>query len=287
MTEIAADSYFKQRKRINLLMTFVVAFCTIFSLGILFFILGYITYKGIASLNWSFITQLPKPVGETGGGIVNAIVGSIKIVGLATLIGTPVGILGAIYLSEYGNNKIGSTIRYAADLLNGMPSIIIGVFVYTIIVLPMKHFSALAGSVALAIIMIPLVLRNTEEFVCLVPQTIREAALALGVLRYKMILCVVLPTAARGIITGVLLSVSRIAGETAPLIFTAFGNRFWDNGLLNPIASLPLTIFTYSISPYEDWHKQAWASAVVLLMIVILGNIIARVIMRRSVGFVR
>ena len=287
MLEMTGENNFKQRKRINLLMTSVAAFCTVFSLGILFFILGYITYQGIASLNWTFLTQLPRPVGETGGGIVNAIVGSLKIVGLSTLIGAPIGILGAIYLSEYGNNKIGSAIRYAADLLNGMPSIIIGVFVYTIIVLPMKHFSALAGSIALAIIMIPLIIRNTEEFVRLVPHTIREAALALGVLRWKMVLCVILPTASRGIITGVLLAVSRIAGETAPLIFTAFGNRFWDDGLLNPIASLPLTIFTYSISPYEDWHKQAWASAMVLILIVILGNIVARVIMRRSHGFVR
>ena len=276
---------FERRRRTNLVMFGLTAVCTIVSLSVLFFILGYIVYNGASSLSLDFLTKLPKPVGETGGGIANAIAGSAKIVALATLIGAPIGVLGAVYLAEYGNrSRLGFLIRYCADLLNGMPSIVIGVFAYTLIVLPMKRFSALAGSAALAVIMIPIVLRNTEEFLRLVPRPIREAGLALGVPRWKVILRIVLPTASRGILTGVLLSVSRIAGETAPLIFTAFGNRFWDNGLLNPMAALPLTIFTYAISPYEEWHRQAWAAALILVIIVLIGNVAARMIMRRSHG---
>jgi phosphate transport system permease protein len=258
------------------------ALCTLVSLSVLFFILGYIVFKGVSSVSLDFLTQLPKPVGEAGGGIAHAIVGSGKIVGLATLMGVPLGVLSAIYLSEYGKrNRLGFCIRYAADLLNGMPSIVLGVFAYTMIVLPMKRFSALAGSLVLAIIMIPIVLRNTEEFLRLVPSTIREAGLALGIPRWKVVLRIVLPTASRGILTGVLLAISRIAGETAPLIFTAFGNRFWDNGFLNPMATLPLTLYTYAISPYEEWQQQAWAAALILLLIVLAGNVAARAILRR------
>lgn len=265
-----------KRKRVNFLMFSLTTGCAVISLAVLFFILGYIAYHGISSLSWDFLTKLPKPVGETGGGIANAIIGSAKLVGLAGALGIPVGVLGAIYLAEYGNNHTGFIIRYCADLLNGVPSIVMGVFAYTLIVVPMKRFSALAGAAALAIIMIPIVLRTTEEFIRLVPGTIREGALALGVAQWRVILFVVLPTASRGIITGILLAISRIAGETAPLIFTAFGNRFWDNGLLNPIASLPHVIFTYAISPYDDWHRQAWAAALILLLVVLAGNIAAR-----------
>ncbi|OGR84339.1 MAG: phosphate ABC transporter, permease protein PstA [Elusimicrobia bacterium RIFCSPHIGHO2_02_FULL_57_9] len=274
------DRTFVRRKRINFLIFSLTAVCALVALSVLFFILGYIAYHGFSSLSWNFLTKLPKPVGEQGGGIANAIVGTAKLVGLAGLLGIPVGVLGAVYLAEYGNNRTGFAIRYCADILNGVPSIVVGVFAYTLIVLPMKRFSALAGSAALAIILIPVVLRTTEEFIRLVPGAIREAALALGVPQWKVILFVVLPTASRGIITGILLALSRIAGETAPLIFTAFGNRFWDNGLLNPIASLPHTIFTYAIAPYEDWHRQAWAAALILLLVVLTGNVAARWINR-------
>jgi phosphate transport system permease protein len=202
------------------------------------------------------------------------------LVGLAALIGIPIGVLGAIYLAEFGNNRLGFIIRYCADVINGVPSIVVGIVAYAFVVLPMRHFSALSGGIALSIIMIPLVLRNTEEFIRLVPMNIREAALALGVPQWKVILKVILPTASRGILTGAILSVSRVAGETAPLLFTAFGNRYWDDGWLKPIASLPLTIFTYAISPYEDWHNQAWSAAMILMMVVLAGNIIARTLMK-------
>lgn len=277
-------SLFKKRKRVNFLVLSLTAVCAAIALSALFFILGYIAYHGLSSLSWNFLTKLPKPVGEEGGGIANAIIGSGKLVALAGVLGIPVGVLGAVYLAEFGDNRTGFLIRYCADILNGVPSIVMGVFAYTLIVLPMKRFSALAGSAALAIIMIPVVLRTTEEFIRLVPATIREAALALGVPQWKVVLFVVLPTASRGIVTGILLSLSRIAGETAPLIFTAFGNRFWDNGLLNPIASLPHTIFTYAISPYDDWHRQAWAAALILLLVVLMGNVAARWINKASYG---
>lgn len=273
---------FVWRKRKSVFIFALTGVCTLLSLFILFFILGYIIYNGFSSLSWDFLTKLPKPVGEMGGGIANAIAGSAKIVALAALMGIPVGVLGAVYLAEYGDRRTGFIIRYAADLLNGMPSIVIGVFAYTLVVLPIKRFSALAGSFALAIILIPIVLRNSEEFIRLVPKTIHEAGLALGVPRWKVILKIVLPMASRGILTGVLLAISRIAGETAPLIFTAFGNRFWDNGFLQPMAALPLTIFTYAISPYEDWHRQAWAAAIVLVILVLITNVVARFVMRRS-----
>ena len=277
-------TYTDRRRYVNNAMFFITGLFTVFSLAILFSILGYIVYHGVSSINLNFFIKIPVPLGETGGGIANSIVGSAKVVGLAALMGLPIGIFGAVYLAEYGNNRIGFLIRYCADVLNGVPSIVMGIFAYTIVVLPMKHFSALAGSVALAIIMIPLVLRTTEEFIRLVPGSIREAALALGVPQWKVVLKVVIPTASRGIMTGAILAVSRIAGETAPLVFTAFGNRFWDDGLLNPIATLPHAIYTYAISPYEDWHNQAWAAALVLLMVVLTGNMCARLLMKSNKG---
>jgi phosphate transport system permease protein len=275
---------FHKRKLTNHVMFGVTGLFTLISLSCLFFILGYIAYHGLSVLNFDFFTQLPKPVGETGGGIANSIVGSLKVVGLASLIGIPIGVLGAVYLAEFGSNRIGFVIRYCADVVNGVPSIVIGIFAYALVVLPMKGFSALSGSVALAIIMIPLVLRNSEEFIRLVPSTIREAALALGVPQWKVILRIVLPTASRGLFTGAILAVSRIAGETAPLLFTAFGNRYWDNGWFHPISTLPLTIFNYAISPYDDWHRQAWAAALILMSVVLAGNICARLIMKPTGG---
>jgi phosphate transport system permease protein len=273
---------FLLRKNVDLLVTLVTGGCALVSVSALLFILGYIFFKGFSSVSWQFLTQLPKPVGETGGGIANAIVGSVKVVALACVLGIPVGLLGAVYLSEYGSRKTAFIVRYCADILNGMPSIVIGVFAYTVIVLPMKGFSALAASVALGIIMIPLVLRNCEEFLRLVPVNVREGALALGVPRWKVVLRVVLPAASRGLVTSMVLAMSRVAGETAPLIFTAFGSRYWDNGMLHPIATLPLMIFTYAVSPYEDWHNQAWAAALVLLLLVLCANAIARALARQK-----
>lgn len=277
-------SGYKRRQLVNALMFGLTALCALLALASLLTILGYIAGHGLSAVSWDFLTKLPKPVGESGGGIANAIVGSAQVVGLAALIGAPIGILGGVYLAEFGDGKLGFLIRYAADVLNGVPSIVMGVFAYALIVMPMKRFSALAGSAALAVIMIPVVLRNTEEFVRLVPHSIREAALALGVPQWKVILRVVLPTAAPGIVTGSLLATSRIAGETAPLIFTAFGNRFWGNGLLNPVATLPHTIFTNAISPYKDWHDQAWAAALVLMAFVLAVNVSARLLFKPSSG---
>jgi phosphate transport system permease protein len=278
---------FNHRKHVNNLMFIITGLFALISVTSLLTILGYIAYHGFSTVNGAFFTQLPKPLGETGGGIANSIVGSIKVVGVAALIGLPIGVFGAVYLAEYGGNRLGFYIRYCADVLNGVPSIVMGIFAYAVVVLPMKHFSGFAGSVALAIIMIPLVLRTTEEFIRLVPGSIREAALALGVSQWKVILRVVLPTASRGIVTGAILAVSRIAGETAPLIFTAFGNRFWDDGMLHPIATLPHTIYTYAIAPYDDWHHQAWAAALILMAVVLTGNLCARLLMRRNQGAAR
>lgn len=275
------------RKLMNNVMFGITALFTAVSLLFLFAILGYIAYHGLRSVNFQFLTKLPVPVGETGGGIANSIVGSIKVVGVACLLGLPIGIFGAVYLAEFGNNRIGFLIRYCADVLNGVPSIVMGIFAYAVVVLPMKHFSAFSGSVALAVIMIPLVLRTTEEFIRLVPLSIREAALALGISQWKMVLRVVLPAASRGIMTGTILAVSRVAGETAPLIFTAFGNRYWDAGIFQPIATLPHTIFNYAIAPYEEWHRQAWAAALILMLVVLAGNITARMLMKSERGAAR
>jgi phosphate transport system permease protein len=274
---------YRQRQRVNFLAFAVTGLCALITLSILFFILGYVTMHGITSLNWDFFTKLPKPVGESGGGMANAIVGTFKLIGLASLVGLPIGLLGGIYLAEFGNNTVGFLVRYAADVINGVPSIVMGIFAYTVVVLPMHHFSALAGGIALGIMLIPIAVRSTEEFLKLVPMAIRESALALGLPRWKVIVRVVIPTAMKGLLTGVLLDLSRVSGETAPLLFTAFGNRFWSSGWLNPISSLPVMIFTYAVSPYEDWHRQAWAAALVLLMIVLFTNVGARVMMRRQV----
>jgi phosphate transport system permease protein len=270
-----------RRLAISRLAIGLTAACTAITLGTLFFILGYIVWKGAGTFSPAFLVRLPVPVGETGGGIANAITGSFKIVSVAALMGVPLGILAGIYTAEYGKSRMAHAIRYCADTLNGVPSIVMGIFAYGIVVLPMRHFSGFAGSVALAIIIIPMVLKTTEEFVKAVPVPVREAALALGLPNWKAVLRVVVPTASRGIMTGIVLAVSRVAGETAPLIFTAFGNRNWDSGMLGPVASLPLMVFTYAISPYEDWHRQAWAAAMVLLLVVLGGSIASRLLMGR------
>jgi phosphate transport system permease protein len=244
---------------------------------ILFFVVG----QGIQALNLNFFIRMPKPVGETGGGMANAIVGTLIITGLGSAFAIPIGILSGIYMSEYAGTALSSAVRFAADTLNGVPSIVIGVFVYTIAVLPVKQFSALAGGLALGVMMIPIIARTTEELLLLVPGSMREAALALGATRSKAVFTVVVPAALPGIITGVILALARIAGETAPLLFTSFSNRFFTTKLGEPIASLTVMIFTYAIAPYADWHRQAWAGALVLVAIVLLCSILARVATRR------
>jgi phosphate transport system permease protein len=262
------------------MMAGLTAFAAFLVILPLLLILAFLVYQGASAVNLDFFTQLPKPVGEPGGGMANAIVGTLTLIGLASCLGLPLGILGGIYLAESRDRRLPWTIRFLADVLNGVPSIVIGIFAYTIVVLPMRRFSALAGGFALAVIMLPIVLRTTEELVRLVPASLREAALALGIPEWKVILRVVLPTARAGIITGVMVSVARIAGETAPLLFTAFGNRFWHHGLLQPIAALPLQIFAYAIAPYDDWHRQAWAGALVLIMMIFLSSLVARIVTR-------
>ena len=251
-------------------------------MSVLFLILGYLVWNGGASLNLNFFTQLPKPVGETGGGMANAIVGSLKLLFLAAIMGLPVGLLAGVYLAEFGGKTFSFVIRYTTDLLNGVPSIVIGIFAYSLVVLPVKHFSTLAGGVALAIMVIPITVRSTEEFLRAVPGSMREAAMALGASQWKTIVTVVLPAASGGILTGMLLSLARVAGETAPLLFTAFSNRFWSQGWGQPIASLPVMIYTYAIAPYDDWHRQAWAAGLVLLGLVLVSNVGARFILART-----
>ena len=244
----------------------------------------YTLSKGIGSVNLDFFLKMPKPVGETGGGMANAIVGSGILLGIGGLIGLPVGILAGIYLAEYGNNAFGMAVRFLSDVLSGVPSIVIGVVAYILVVLPMKHFSALAGGVALGLLMIPLVTRTTEEMIRLVPDSYREAALALGVQRWKATLRIILPSALKGITTGVLLALARAAGETAPLLFTALGNRFWSTSVLQPIASLPVFVFDYAKAPFDDWNRQAWAAALVLIMLIFLLSLIFRFVTRSRYG---
>ena len=240
-------------------------------------IFAYLVYKGIGSINWAFLTQLPKPVGESGGGMANAIAGSVYILLIASMLGVPVGIGAGIYLSEYGRNNFGNLIRFTADVLNGVPSIIVGIVAYGLVVLTQGHFSALAGGVALAIMMIPTISRTTEEMLLLVPQAIREAAYGLGVARWRTTLSITLKTASSGVITGVMLAFARVAGETAPLLFTAFGNQYWNWKLNQPTAALSLQIFNYAISPFDEWHRQAWAGALILIILIVLSISAVRV----------
>jgi phosphate transport system permease protein len=270
------------RKTVNVVMLSLTGVAALAVVSILFMILGYLIYNGGHSLNWSFFTKLPTPVGESGGGMANAIVGSLKLLFLAALFGLPVGLLAGVYLAEFGGKTFSFVVRYTNDLLNGVPSIVIGIFAYSLVVLPVKHFSTLAGGVALAMMVIPVTVRSTEEFLRAVPGNMREAAMALGASKWRTIATVVLPAASGGILTGMLLALARVAGETAPLLFTAFSNRYWSQGWLQPIASLPVMIYTYAIAPYDDWHRQAWAAGLVLLTLVLLSNLGARFILARA-----
>jgi phosphate transport system permease protein len=259
--------YYRKLKS-NFMVALTVA-ATAIALVPLFLVLGYLLSKGATSVNWNFFTKMPTPVGQAGGGMANAIVGTFEIVGLACLIGVPIGVGGGIYLSENRGLQLSQVPRFAADVMMGVPSIVIGIFVYTIVVRPMGGFSTLSGGIALAIIMIPLVMRTTEEMILLVPHELREAALALGVPHWRTTISVVARTAMSGIATGVILAIARVAGETAPLLFTAFGNRFWSTSLTHPIATLTVQVYTYAISPFADWQRQAWAGALVLTGIVL------------------
>lgn len=270
------------RKVLNAVMLSLTGLCALITVSALFLILGLLGWKGATSLHWSFFTNLPAPVGEAGGGIANAIVGSGKLLLLAAVVGVPVGLFGAVYLAEFASSTSAFFVRYATDLLNGVPSIVIGIFAYTVVVIPMHHFSALAGGFALGVMMVPIILRSCEEFLRAVPRSLREGALAVGASKWKTIATVVIPAASSGILTAILLSLARVAGETAPLIFTAFGNQFWPHGLNQPTAALPVVIYNYALSPYDDWHRQAWAAGLVLLGLVVVTNLLTRLLLQRQ-----
>lgn len=242
----------------------------------------YLVLKGVGSLNWAFITQTPKPPGELGGGMANAMVGSVVILALASLVGIPMGIGCGIYLAEYGRGRLGDLVRFTADVLNGVPSIVIGIAVYSLIVLRQKHFSAFSGGIALAIMMIPTVARATEEMLLMVPNNVREAALGLGIPKWRTTLSISLRTASAGVITGCMLAFARVAGETAPLLFTAFGNQYWNMNLNQPTAALPLQIYTYALAPYDDWHRQAWAGALILIVMIVAAVAAVRIATTRG-----
>jgi phosphate transport system permease protein len=268
----------------KILSSLFVAFCALsvlLALVPLAMILFFVISQGIQAVNFAFFTQMPKPVGEQGGGMANSIVGTLILTGLGSLVAVPIGIMSGIYMSEYAGTRMAALIRFAADTLNGVPSIVIGVFAYGIAVLPFKQFSAIAGGIALGMMMIPIIARTTEELLLLVPGTMREGALALGATQARAMFSVVLPAALPGIITGVVLALARIAGETAPLLFTSFNNRFFSTSLSQPISSLTVQIYNYASSPYEDWHRQAWAGALVLVSIVLLCSLLARLTTRR------
>jgi phosphate transport system permease protein len=274
------QAYNSWRKFKNDLMQIVTCLCALLVIAPLGLILFHLVESGLGAINWAFFTQLPKPVGESGGGMANAIVGTFELMGLAALLGVPIGLGGGIYLSEYGSARLNGLIRFGADVLNGVPSIIWGMVVYALVVRPMGRFSALAGAIVLGLMMIPLIMRTTEEVLALVPNGYREAAMALGIARWRTILQIVVRSALKGIVTGILLALARIAGETAPLLFTALGNVVWNHSLADPIAALPLQIFKYANSPYEDWNHQPWAGALVLLLLVAFINVSVRVLTR-------
>ena len=279
---MAATQTMSPRRRLtNAVMTSLTTACAVFAVALLAIILGYIAWRGVGSLSWQFLVETPRPVGE-GGGIGNAIMGTLILLALASAIGLPFGVAAGVYLSEYGGGRFGALVRFMADTLTGIPSIIVGVFVYTILVRPMQQFSALAGGAALAVIMIPIVARTTEEMLRLVPTSLREGALALGAPQWRVTTGVVLPAAASGIATGAMLAVARVSGETAPLLFTAFGSRFFNFYLDQPTASLTVQIYNYAISPYEEWHAQAWAATLVLMTLILVINIIVRFFTRKK-----
>jgi phosphate transport system permease protein len=288
MSESAATSEFVVapislwRRGMNAFITLATALAVVLVLLPLGAIFAYLVYKGISSLNWAFLTQTPKPVGEAGGGMANAIAGSGLILLIASAIGVPVGIGAGIYLAEYGRNRFGDLIRFTADVLNGVPSIVVGIVAYGIVVLSQGHFSALAGGVALAIMMIPTITRATEEMLLLVPNAVREAAYGLGVSRWRTTLSITLRTATSGVITGVMLAFARVAGETAPLLFTAFGNQYWNWKINQPTAALSLQVFTYAISPFDEWHRQAWAGALILIILIVFAVSAVRLVAGRG-----
>lgn len=269
------------RKALSNLVVGLCGAAVVLALVPLFFVFFYVVRQGFSSLNWDFFTKMPRPVGEKGGGMANAIVGTLILIGIAAAIAIPVGIVAGVYLSEYGKRKFASLVRFTADILNGVPSIVIGIFAYGLAVLPVKHFSALAGGLALAFMMVPIITRTTEELLNLVPGTLREGSLALGATRGRAAFSVMVPAALPGIMTGILVALARIAGETAPLLFTAFNNRFFTTSLNQPISSLTVQVYTYAISPYEDWHRQAWAGALVLVAVVFVFSVLARLVTRR------
>jgi phosphate transport system permease protein len=271
-----------RRRVVNGVVTWAAAGSVILVLTPLVAVFGYLVYRGIGSVNWAFLTQTPKPVGEAGGGMANAIAGSAFILLIASVIGVPFGIGAGIYLAEYGRNRFGDVIRFTADVLNGVPSIVIGIVAYGIVVLAQGHFSALAGGVALSLMMIPTISRTTEEMLLLVPNSLREASYGLGISRWRTTLSITLRTATSGVITGVMLAFARVAGETAPLLFTAFGNQYWNFSMEQPTAALPLQIFTYAISPFDEWHRQAWAGALVLIVLIVVSVSAVRIAASRG-----
>jgi phosphate transport system permease protein len=281
-SDFAAAPISLWRRGVNSFATFAAATAVILVLLPLGAVFGYLVYRGIGSINWAFLTQTPKPVGEPGGGMANAIAGSAFILLIASTIGVPIGIGAGIYLAEYGRNQFGNVIRFTADVLNGVPSIVVGIVAYAIVVLSQGHFSALAGGVALAIMMIPTITRTTEEMLLLVPNAVREAAYGLGVSRWRTTLSITLRTATSGVITGVMLAFARVAGETAPLLFTAFGNQYWNWKINQPTAALSLQIFTYAISPFDEWHRQAWAGALILIVLIVLAVSAVRIVASRG-----
>ena len=269
------------RRALSHSIVFLCVGAVLLALVPLAFVLFYVVSRGIVALNLAFFTHMPVPVGETGGGMANAIVGSLIVTGLGALLAIPIGVVSGIYASEYAGTRFASAVRFAADTLNGVPSIVIGVFVYGVAVLPFRQFSALAGGLALGIMMIPLIMRTTEELLLLVPSSLREGALALGATRARAVFTVVVPAALPGIITGVLLALARIAGETAPLLFTSLNNRFWSTDVRQPMSTLTVQVFAYAIAPYDDWHRQAWAGALVLVGLVLACSLLARIATRR------
>jgi phosphate transport system permease protein len=275
------------RKSVNAMMLTLTGVFTVLTVSVLFLILGALLYNGLSSLDWNFFTKLPLSPGELGGGMANAIVGSLEIVGMAALIGLPIGFVAGIYLSEFEDRRFASVVRFVADLLNGIPSIVVGLLAWSLVVVPMKTFSAIAGSVALAVMLIPIVTRQTEQFLREVPQSLREGALALGASKWRMIVTVVVPAGSKGILTGMILGVARISGESAPLLFTALNNQFWAGGLNQPTAALPVMIYFRALSPYDDWHRQAWAAGLVLIALVLVANISARFVLARGISVPR
>ena len=291
MTDIEIKDYLgnsfratrRKRRWTDNIAVYVLSLCAFIVIFSLFNILTHLLTHGVSSLNISFLTHLPKPVGETGGGMANAIVGTLILLGIAILVGVPIGLGTGIYLSEYAHKRFAYIVRFTTDVMNGIPSIVYGIFAYAIFVLPLKSFSALSGGMALGIMMIPMISRTSEGFIRMVPNTLREAGLALGVPKWKVIVDIILPSAIGGIMTGIMSSLARVAGETAPLLFTAFGNYFWNKSLFQPIAALPLQIFAFAISPYDDWHRQAWAGALVLIGLVFIINLLSSYfVMRQS-----